>query len=133
MKTPLQLLTAPATPSSLTGLVLVPSPKDIRVQRLIFDFVLDRHGTLSAAGYMEFVPNIYHSCQPGSSLDLAIEALAYTNLGRRGHAPHLAAFGAQKYGEAVQRTGAALQDFSTATMDETLLSCQLLAMYEVGR
>ena len=126
-----------ASPSSVLELTLdsprslSPSREQVAIQRFNFDFVIEPNGCLGSTGHLEFVPALYSACEQGSSLELAVEAVAFANLSRRGHAAHISKLATRKYVEAMRLTGVALNDFKTMTTDETLVSCHLLSLYEV--
>ena len=107
-------------------------PEDVAVQRFIFDFVLKPGSRLSLSGHLEHLPDLHQACKPGSSLQTAVEAVAFANLSRRGHAPHYRELAARRYGETIRLTTAALSDKAAAFQDETVFACHLLSMYEVS-
>ena len=139
---PDQMDTKRSKPASPVSIDRTPSPdslwqpppfsyKEVMVQRFIYDFVVGSWGLFTPQGFLDFAPDMYSRCQPGSSLMLAFEAAACANLCRRGHAPHMASTSLRMYGQAIESTRLALDSPRSLFEDETLLSCHMLAIFEV--
>ena len=110
------------------------SLEEVALARFIHDFVLERESKLAPLGYLEYLPEIYCSNGPGSSVIPVIEAVALANFSKRCHCTsQVAATASAKYRVGLRLTSEALKDPVTMRKNETLLSCYLLGMYEVRR
>jgi hypothetical protein len=107
--------------------------KDLVIQRFMFDFVLEKEGSQSPPGYLQFVPDMYSKCRSGSALDASVQAVAYANWRRRIRATHIMSIANERYTDAIRLTSKALEDAMTMGTDDTLLCCHLLGLWEVSR
>jgi hypothetical protein len=109
------------------------SLEDIALSRFSFDYLSgsNDHGVIPE--FLGFTPLLYSSSEKGSSLATTLEAVALANYScRYRNVPGFTAAAAERYGKALGRTSAALKDPKTMLKHETVLSCHLLAMYEVS-
>jgi hypothetical protein len=107
---------------------ITPPVQELAVNRFLFDFVISPD---SNGSYFSFVPEIYSRAPAGSSVDLALSAVASANFGWRSKCLQTQAQGLRAYGKALQRVNQALQEpKDQSTLDVTVAIC-LLAAHEL--
>jgi hypothetical protein len=109
------------------------SLEDIALSRFSFDYLSGSNDHGVVPDFLGFTPLLYSSSKKGSSLTTTLEAVALANYSCRYRSiPGVTTAAAERYGKALGRTSAALKDPKTMLKHETVLSCHLLAMYEVS-